>query len=134
MKEWNLKRNDTGQILSLHAQYTWSDEYAWTALAQSAPVYMLSGAVDVQQGTKLAGRPITLDSSFARITRGDIKTLQAWAAIPENTLTLTHPDGRNFNVLFKQPPLTDIKVVQPVRPSDEADSDAMTAHLNFLTV
>lgn len=131
---WILKRDDNQATLTLHPQYMWIDEYAWHTLTQSDPVYTLTGAMDIQQGSKQAGRPITLDAKHARITRGDIKTLQTWADVPELTLTLTHPDGRTFSVIFARPAAADITAIRPHRPADEADEDKYRANICFITV
>lgn len=131
---WQLIRNDTKQTLELHPQYTWADEYDWTPLAQSDPVYTLTGAMDIQQGTKKAGRPITLNGNKARITRGDVKMLQAWAIVPELILTLKHPNGQIFDVMFKRPFINNIKEIKPYRPSDQSDYDNMTADIYLMTI
>lgn len=131
---WQLKRNDNQATLSLHNQYWWSDEYGWSSLKQSDPVYTLSGAMDIQQGTMLAGRPITLDCSKARIKRMDVETLQDWTMVPELTLTLTHPDGRTFDVMFAATALTDIVDIKGYRPADQSPDDPFTANINLLTV
>lgn len=131
---WQLTRQDTKQTLQLHPQYTWADEYDWTPLAQSDPAYLLNGAIDIQQGTKQAGRPITLNGDKARITRGDVKTLQTWASVPELTFTLTHPNGDEYQVIFKRPFINNIKEIKPYRPSDQSDKDTMTADIYFITV
>ena len=131
---WTLKRNDNGQTLNLHRQYMWADEYGWTPIAQSSPVIMLSGAVDIQQGTLLANHPITLDSTHVWIDRQTVQQLQTWAAVPELTFTLTHPDGRTFNVMFTRPFIDNISEVKPVRPEDELPTDKMKANIHFRTV
>ena len=131
---WQLKRNDKQASLSLHAQYYWSDEYGWSSLKQSAPVCTLSGAVDIQQGTMLAGRPITLDSTYARLHRADVQLLQGWASVPEMTMTLTHPDGRTFNVMFAATALTDIVDIKGYRPADQSPDDPMTANIHLMTI
>lgn len=131
---WQLKRKDNNAVLSLHKQYWWSDEYEWTSLAQSEPVYTLSGAMDIQQGTMLAGRPITLDCEHARIKRIDVQTLQNWSEVPELEMTLTHPDGRTFKVIFARPAIKDIKEVKHHRPGDELPDDLFTANIYLMTV
>ena len=131
---WQLKRNDNQATLALHKQYWWSDEYEWSSLKQSEPVYTLSGAIDIQQGTMLAGRPITLDCSKARIKRMDVETLQDWSMVPELTMTLTHPDGHTFTVMFARPALSDIVDIKNYQPSDKSPDDPMTANINLLTV
>ena len=131
---WTLKRNDNGQTIDLHRQYKWSDEYGWTPVVQSSPVITLSGAIDIQQGTLLANRPITLDSTHVWIERQIVQQLQAWASVPELTFTLTHPDGRTFNVMFRAPFIDNISEVKPVRPEDELPTDNMKANIHFRTV
>ena len=131
---WTLTRNTDAAILSLHNQYWWRDEYGYSSLKQSAPVYTLSGAVDIQQGTMLAGRPITLDCTNARIKRSELEQLQAWVQVPELTMTLTHPDGRTFTVLFAATALTDIVDIKNYKPSDKGPDDPMQANINLLTV
>ena len=131
---WTLSRNDKQATLTLHKQYWWSDEYEWSSLKQSEPVYSLSGAMHIDQGTMLAGRPITLDSTHARLHRADVQLLQGWASVPEITMTLTHPDGRTFNVMFAATALTDIVDIKGYRPADQSSDDPMTANINLLTV
>lgn len=131
---WQLKRNDNQGTMSLHAQYYWSDEYEWSPIKQSEPVFTLSGAVDIQQGTMLAARPITLDSEHARIKRSDLQLLQAWASVPEMIMTLTHPDGRTFDVMFAATALTDIVDIKNYRPSDKQPDDLMTANIHLMTI
>lgn len=131
---WTLTRKDNQSTLTLHAQYIWSDEYSWSSLKQSEPVYSLNGAMHVDQGTMLAGRPITLDCTHARITRSDLQTLQAWAAVPELELTLTHPDGRAFDVIFTAQALSDIVDIKNYKPSDKRPDDPMTANIHLMTI
>lgn len=131
---WQLRRNDNQGTMALHAQYYWSDEYEWSPIKQSEPVYTLSGAMDIQQGTMLAGRPITLDSTHARIKRSEVELLQAWASVPEMIMTLTHPDGRTFDVMFAATALTDIVDIKNYRPSDKEADDPMTANIHLMTI
>lgn len=131
---WTLQRKDNRQTLNLHAQFAWADEYEWTPLTQTEPVYTLTGAMDIQQGTKLAGRPITLNGDNAWTSRADIKTLQQWSEVPELEMNLTHPDGRAFKVIFNRPALEAIQAVKDYRPADQEDNDMFKLNLRFLTV
>ena len=131
---WTLIRKDNSNSLALHDQYIWSDEYEWSPLKQSEPEYSLNGAMHVQQGTMLTGRPITLDCEYARIQRSDVELLQAWASVPEMIMTLTHPDGRTFNVMFAATALTDIVDIKNYRPSDKQPDDLMTANIHLMTI
>lgn len=129
---WQLtNKTDT---LTLHAQFIWADEFDWQELVQSDPVYTLTGAMDIQQGTKKAGRPITLDGTDTRTTRADLAKLQAWADIPELTMTLTHPKGKKYQVIFARPAMTDIHFIKQYKPEDEEDDDKCTLNLHFLTI
>ena len=60
MANWTLTRKDTSDPLELPGDMRWTDEFDWQALAQSNVQYSLGGAAIIQQGTMLAGRPITL--------------------------------------------------------------------------
>lgn len=131
---WKLTRADTGQQLNLHPQFYWADEFDWTPLAQSDPVYTLTGAIDIQQGTKKAGRPITLNGDNTRTIRTDIETLQAWSSVPELTLILTHPKGGKYQVIFSRPALSDISAIKPYRASDVADGDKYTLNIHLITI
>lgn len=131
---WTLKRNDDNSKIELHEQLWWIDEYDWTPLAQSDPVYTVTGSMNVQQGTKKAGRTITLDSTYAKFSREQIKTLQTWASVPELTLTLTHPNGQDYRVIFARPAISDIQAMKPMKPADEDNDDWYQAKLHFLTI
>lgn len=129
---WTLTTN-TDKI-DLHAQFVWADEFEWQALAQSDPTYTLTGSMDIQQGTKKAGRPITLNGDDTRTTRADLAKLQAWADVPELEMTLRHPKGKTYQVIFARPNITDIKFIKQHKPEDDEDDDKCTLNLHFLTV
>lgn len=131
---WRLNHTDLQKSILLHPQFVWDDEFDWTPLAQSKPVYTLTGAMDIQQGTKLAGRPITLKGDDVWISRGDLLTLQDWASVPELILQLIHPDGRQFNVIFDNPAILNVKQVLITQPFDNSNQDWYQANLMFLTV
>lgn len=131
---WTLTRTDTQDAIKLHPQFVWTDEFDWQALAQSSPVYSLTGAMVIQQGTKQAGRPIGLNGDDTRTTRADLATLQAWADVPELELTLTHPKGKTYKVIFARPAISNIKPIKQYRPSDGGDEDKYTLNLHFMTI
>lgn len=132
MMNWTL-RTDTDTI-ELHHQFVWVDEFNWQALAQSEPTYTLTGAMDIQQGTKKAGRPITLNGDDTRTIRADLTKLQAWADVPELEMTLRHPKGKEYKVIFARPAIENVKFIKQHRPSDDSDDDKCTFNLHFLTV
>lgn len=72
-----------GVTTPLSDRLDWTDEYAWSPVEQSAE-YSLTGALLLQVGAKLAGRPITLvgTETAAWLPRSVCDTLYAWAAVP----------------------------------------------------
>lgn len=91
--------------ITLPAGLAWQDEFAWSPVSASSS-YSLTGALIVEQATKLAGRPITLigqssgNDHTAWITRANLLTLQALlqTAGPH---TLTLHDARTFTVIAR---------------------------------
>ena len=127
---WTLTRKDNNDSLELPADMRWRDEFEWQALAQSQVQYSLGGSAIIQQGTMLAGRPVTLGGEWIWLDRATLETLAAWADVPELEITLTHPDGRRLNVCFARPALSDCAPVAYRAPEDgTAQYEAPTIHL-----
>lgn len=133
MSHWALTRDDTKEVLTLDGQYYWRDEHDWTPLAQSEPVYTLTGAMDIQQGTKKAGRPITLQGENVRISRELLNQLRDWTSVPELSLVLTHPKGDKYPVMFASTAIVNIHSFKPISPIDQDDTDKFMADICFLT-
>jgi hypothetical protein len=78
-----------GTTATLSDRLQWTDEFDWSPVEQSTE-YSTDGALIVDVGLKLAGRPITLEGTdtAAWISRAACATLQAWAALPGIELTL----------------------------------------------
>ena len=129
---WTLTRKDNNEQLELPARLRWTDEHDWQAIAQATPQYSLGGAVIVQQGTKLAGRPVTLGNEDQHnwLRKATITTLLAWADAPELEITLTTPDGRSYNTCFARPALSNTTPVFYAAPEDgTAQYEAPQIHL-----
>ena len=97
----NLKTNT---VIELPYDLYPTDDLNWSPVAATG-VYTLSGAYDVQQAVKLAGKPMTLqsDDGLGLITRDTVNKLHEQAAIPEATFTLEYvADGvtKIINVMF----------------------------------
>ena len=130
MTPWTLTRKDNNATLELPADMRWRDEFDWQALAQSQVQYSLGGSAIIQQGTMLAGRPVTLGGEWIWLDRATLTTLAAWADVPELEMTLAHPDGRQLNVCFARPALSDCAPVAYRAPEDgTAQYEAPTIHL-----
>lgn len=71
-----------GTSLELPEDLLWTDEFLWAAVAQSTQ-RGIDGHLIVDAMERMGGRPITLmgDGDSAWITRADMLTLKAWAAI-----------------------------------------------------
>jgi hypothetical protein len=113
---------DGTTTITLPADTLWRDETDWSPVEQSVE-HTLSGSLDVQVGTRLAGRPITLggEESASWLARGTIISLLTWAAVAGKQLTLDY-HGRSFDVLFRHhdAPAVDAKaIVEMVPPADE---------------
>lgn len=68
----------------------WTDEFTWSPVEQTATP-SVTGALIVQIGSRVSGRPITLAGGNNRAwVKGDVvRQLQAWAQTPGLELTLT---------------------------------------------
>lgn len=88
----------------------WEDEITWSPVAQSVET-SLTGALIREEGTRLAGRPITLvgksdsNSHTGWMTRAALLTLRAALIVADATFTLTLHDARTFTVAPRQDPL-----------------------------
>ncbi len=133
-EHYTLTRQDNGASIVLPQDMRWTDEYDWSAVAQAAPERTLSGAQVIQQGVKRSGRPITLAGDWVWLELGVIRTLRDWTDVPELMMTLTHYDGREFNVMFRlhDKAFNNIAPVHFATP--ETDQERYTAEICFMTV
>jgi len=78
-----------GVVAELPDRLLWTDEYAWSPVVTEARTGT-NGMLLVHVGTRLAGRPISLDGQGgnAWITRAQCDQMDAWAALPGATFTL----------------------------------------------
>lgn len=88
--------------VSLPGYLVWDDEYTWTPVGQVVSE-ALTGALVVEVGERQAGRPVTLTGTRTSgwVRRSTVDALYALAADPEAVLTLTLPDSRTFQVMFR---------------------------------
>ena len=79
--------------LTLPDALNWSDEYTWSAV-QQAKTYTTTGALLIEEGTKQAGRPITLEGTINStwVARSQLDQLRTWAQTPGIALTITLRD------------------------------------------
>lgn len=83
-------------------QLEWIDEWDWDPVEQNQD-RSLSGALIVQEGVKLYGRPITLSSNGgAWFTLAKVRELEAKAATPGAVMLLTLPTGAEHHVTWNR--------------------------------
>lgn len=128
-----LTRKDNQEKIELPDRLRWIDEHDWSPLAQAAPQYSLGGAVIVQQGTMLAGRPITLggEDNHNWLPRTTLTTLHEWAALPELEMTLDY-HGNTYNVIFRAHDKA--LAVSPVWWTHDEDSDWYRTEIRLMTL
>lgn len=81
----------------------WTDEFSWTPVEQNLS-YSATGSLFIQESTKQAGRPITLQGAedMGWITRDTAEALQTLKDVAGTEMTLELSDGRTFTVMFMQ--------------------------------
>lgn len=87
--------------VSLPADMTWTDEFNWPTVIRSTE-YSLTGALIVDAGQRLAGRPITLQGAMdgGWVSRATVDALRVLACQLPGVFVLTLADARAFNVTF----------------------------------
>lgn len=103
MTQPSITLTANGTTLVLDPDLYWKDEFDWYAIEQSAE-RSLTGALIVDEGVRLEGRPITLtqpDDTSAWMPRATLTQLQAWEAQIGLKLTLSLR-GVNYLVQFRR--------------------------------
>ena len=128
-----LTRKDNNTRLELPDLLRWTDEHDWSPLSQASPQYSLGGAVIVQQGSKLAGRPVTLggEDDHNWLKRETLATLHEWAAVPELEMTLDY-HGSTYTVIFRKH--EQARAATPVWWTNDEDSDWYRAEIRLMTL
>ena len=75
--------------LTLPDDLSWADEFSWQPVVQTK-TYTTTGALLIEEATRQAGRPITLESATDRAwcTRYLVTTLRTWASSTNASMTL----------------------------------------------
>ncbi|NWK73793.1 hypothetical protein HYG93_05705 [Acinetobacter sp. SwsAc6] len=99
-----LIRKATSETVPLEDGFLWSDEFDWKPIEQKQE-RAINGALIIQEGKKLTGRPITLVppvQGMGWIKRSSLQKILEWASTQEQfTLRFEWPhDQRQFNVIF----------------------------------
>jgi len=119
--------------ITLPNDLQWIDEYTWQAVEQSTD-RGLTGALIVDVGTRIAGRPITLQGQqdMGWVLRSTLDALRSLAQLPGQEMTLTNAEVTVFDVVFAHPDAIDAAPVYFVSPAVAARPYVVT--LKFLTI
>lgn len=119
--------------IALPAGMLWVDEFAWAAAKRSVE-RSITGAQIIDEATKVAGRPITLQGAQDQgwIRRATLLAVRALADVPGGQYQLTLATGEQFTVMFAPDEAID---AQPIsRPELPAHTAPYVATLRLITV
>ncbi|OWP50271.1 hypothetical protein [Pseudomonas nitroreducens] len=120
--------------VELDDQFEWVDEFDWDPVAQ-VQERSLTGVLLVQEGQKIHGRPITLQSNDGVWTPlSVVRQLEVLRDQSGRVMPLLLPDGREYWVIFDRTngaPLTAKQVFRTVNPGPDVDYDV---NLRLITV
>jgi hypothetical protein len=122
-----------GTTVTLPEDILWTDEFSWRSV-QVTQVYSAAGALLIDSGVKLSGRPMTLSGGegYAWTTRAVAAQLHAWSLLPGAVMSLVY-FGVTRQVIFDQ--TNGGIVATPIVDYDEyASDDPYFVVLNFLIV
>lgn len=120
--------------VELDDQFEWVDEFDWDAIAQ-VQERSVTGVLLVQEGQKVHGRPITLQSNGGVWTPlSVVRQLEVLRDQLGRVMPLVLPDGREFSVIFDRTngaPLTAKQIHRTVNPGANEPYDV---NLRLITV
>lgn len=128
----NLVRVGDPTVLTLPIDLIWIDEFEWQPV-EARMSRSVAGALLVDRGVKIAGRPMTLVGSdnHGWVTRDTLDALYAWAALPDAEFTLQYRNALH-SVIFDHS-----RIAVEGRPVFEfpiyVDADHFIPTLRFLT-
>ena len=103
-------------------QMEWVDEFDWDTITQSQE-RGLTGALLIQEGVKLHGRPITLQSNGgAWFTLATVRALEALRDQPGAVMQLVLPRGDQYWVTWNRENGSPLAAKQVIRSQDMADT------------
>ena len=125
----------SGTTVTLPDDLYWSDEFAWQPVVQTAE-RTITGALVIQQATRIAGRSITLQpdsENAAWVSRADLEQMRSWATIPQCEMTLSYR-GTGRTVIWRHHDGEVINANPVVHYADVQSGDWYTATLKFMEV
>ena len=113
----------------------WTDSHKWSAV-QGAHQWSTTGALLIDQGLRLAGRPITLEGGpqHAWMPRSQADALRALAATPGAVMTLTLHDASTYSVMWDYSREQPFEAEQVVDYSDPLNTDWCVPKLRLIEI
>ncbi len=112
-----------GTTVTLPPDTLWIDRHSWTPVEQMVNT-SITGAAIIDVGTRVNGRPITLqsDPEHAWMVYGTVNQLKAWGATPGKQMALTIGTD-TFQVIFRHQdkPAIDVTAVVDYSNIDALD-------------
>ena len=121
--------------VTLNPDLFWEDENDWHPVEQTSE-RTITGALVVQAGARIAGRPITLkpeDDSSAVTSLTDLAQLRNWAAVPGQELTLTLR-GVSRSVIFRHHDGAALEARPWIHRSDVQSGDLYLATIRLMEI
>jgi hypothetical protein len=127
--------SDGTTVVTLHPDLFWSDEMSWQPVEQKTE-RTITGALVVQTGTRIAGRPITLEpeaDNSAWMHRSVVEQLRNWASVPGKTLTL-NLRSESIDVIFRHQDNTAFEARPVLHYSDVQATDWYRCVIRLMTI
>ena len=121
--------------ITLPDDLLWINEFEWNPVEQTTE-RSLTGALLVQEGQLLHGRPIVLSGSGEAgwVSRLTVKNLFALSKAANKTMTLTLPDSRQFSVIFDRSNGSPVEAKQVLPFAYPGENDQYFITIRFLIV
>lgn len=114
---------DGATSIDLPFDLLWIDQHSWSPVEQKVAT-SITGAAIIDAGTRLNGRPVTLegDERHAWMPYSTVQQLKAWAAVADQQLTLI-VRGVVMQVMFRHQdrPAVDVRPLLDYAAPDAAD-------------
>jgi len=116
--------------LELPYELVWTDEFSWSDIVQNVQ-FTIEGKMIIQESELIKGRPITLSSNNAWITRADLKTLYNKTTVKNKEMVLTLNDNRSFLVCFRHSsiPVIEASPIKDITNLQDSDFYRLTIKL-----
>ncbi|WP_066016823.1 MULTISPECIES: hypothetical protein [Endozoicomonas] len=121
--------------ITLPDDLLWINEFEWNPVEQTTE-RSLTGALLVQEGQLLYGRPIVLSGNGEAgwVSRLTVKSLFALSKAANKTMTLTLPDNRQFSVIFDRSNGAPVEAQQVLPFAYPEDCDHYHLKVRLITI